>query len=495
LVSLHGRYECPYISEADLFLIVKSLKYASVSVVSISILFTIALAFSAINVAHAIGVNATINGGPTPMGIVYNSGKNLIITANYKLDPTNPNSANKISLINDTTNRLIGSIAIPFIQTTGSRGAFPVDLAYAPDQNLTFVSCGAGTVAVVADKDSHIVANVEVGGNPSGIAYDSDKKEVYVVNTNDGTVSVIDINYKVIATIPVGKGPTRVAYNSGKGEVFVANEESSTVSVISDSKHEVVATITVDAGATGFGPTGVAYDSGQHKVYVANPHYNTVSIIPDAVYQVKSTIKNISGARSVAYDSGKGQIWVLTSGGVSVISDSNDQVIASVGLASGLYGITYDSGKGEIFVTSTQDGAVYMISDSFSTPKPTQTTGSLVISVKDSSGGVLSGVAVSSTIQPSGQSGVSGTTSSDGSVTFSNVAVGAYTLQASKSGYVTGAGSGSVVAGSSASVSIVLQTQSSGGGGGGVPGFPIEANVLGIILIVAVMIIRRRSSS
>jgi YVTN family beta-propeller protein len=452
---------------------------------------------SALNIAHAIGVNATINGGPTPMGIVYNSGKNLIITANNKLDPTNPNSANRISLINDTTNRLIGSIAIPFIQTTGSRGAFPVDLAYAPDQNLTFVSCGAGTVAVVADKDGHIVANVQVGRNPSGIAYDSGKKEVYVVNTIDGTVSVIDINNQVIATIPVGKSPTRIAYNSGKGEVFVTNEESSTVSVISDSKHEVVATITVDAGATNFGPTGVAYDSGQHKVYVANPHYNTVSIIPDAAYQVKTTINNILGARAVAYDSGKGQIWVLTSGGVSVISDSNDQVIASVGIATGLYGIAYDSGKGEIFVTSTQDGAVYMISDSFSTPNPTQTTGTLVVNVKDSSGGGISGVVVSSTSQPSGQTKLSGTTGSDGSVTISNVAVGAYTLQASKSGYVTGTGAGSVAAGSSASVSITLQTQPStggGGGGGGVPGFPVEATVLGIILVVVALYARKRLS-
>lgn len=52
------------------------------------------------------------------------------------------------------------------------------------------------------------------------------------------------------------------------GEVFVTNEGSSTVSVISDSKHEVVATITVDAGSTGAGPTGIAYDSSQHKVYV-----------------------------------------------------------------------------------------------------------------------------------------------------------------------------------------------------------------------------------
>ena len=422
---------------------VRSLKIVSVSIASIAILFMIVLAFSATNVVHAIGINATINGGATPMGIVYNSGINLIITANYKIDPTNPNSANRITLISDKTNRPIGSVAIPFIQTTGSRGAFPIGLAYAPDQNLTFVSCAAGTVAVVADKDDNIVANVKVGISPRGIAYDSGKKEVYVANTYDGTVSVIDINNNVIATIPVGKRPARVAYDSVKGEIFVTNEESSTVSVISDSKHEVVATITVDAGATGCGPTGVAYDSGQHKIYVANPHYSTVSVISDDDNKVKTTINNISGAGAVAYDSGKGQIWVLTSGGVSVISDSNDQVIASVSIASGLYGIAYDSGMGEIFITSTNDGTVYMISDSFSTPKPTQTTGTLVVNVKDSNGGAISGVAVSSTSQPSVQTKLSVTTGSDGSVTISNVAMGAYTLQASKNGYVTGTGSGS----------------------------------------------------
>jgi YVTN family beta-propeller protein len=478
----------------------KNLKFVSVSIASISILFTIVVALSTLNIAHAIGVNATINGGPTPMGIVYDSGMNLIITANYKLDPTNPNSANRISLINDTTNKLIGSIAIPFNSTQSNRGAFPIDLAYAPDQNLIFVSCSAGTVAVINDSNNQAVANVWVGGrDPHGIAYDSGKKEVYVANTYDGTVSVIDINYKVIATIPVGKSPTRVAYDSDMGEVFVTNEESSTVSVISDSKHEVVATITVDAGSTGAGPTGIAYDSGQHKVYVANPHYNTVSVISDADNKVKTKINNIYGASAVTYDSGKGQIWVLTSGGVSVISDSNDQVIASVGIASGLYGIAYDSGKGEIFVTSTNDGAVYMISDSFSTPKPTQTTGSLVVKVKDSSGGAISGVVVSSTSQPSGQTKLSETTGSDGSVTISNVAAGTYTLQASKSGYVTGTGTGSVAAGSSASVSITLQTQPSGGGGGGsgggVPGFPVEASVLGIIVVVVVLSARKRSSS
>jgi hypothetical protein len=72
-------------------------------------------------------------------------------------------------------------------------------------------------------------------------------------------------------------------------------------------------------------------------------------------------------------------------------------------------------------------------------------------------------------------------------------------MQASMSGYVTNSGTGSVVAGSSASVSITLQTQTTGGGGtsgGGIPGYPVEALVMGIIIGAAfLMLLRRRTSS
>jgi len=131
------------------------------------------------------------------------------------------------------------------------------------------------------------------------------------------------------------------------------------------------------------------------------------------------------------------------------------------------YGVAYDSGKDEVFVTNTDDGTVSMISDSFSIQTPTQTTGSLVVSVRDLGGIAISGVVVSSTSQPSGQTGLSGTTGSDGKVTFSGVAPGAYTIQVTKSGYVTGTGTGSVAVGSSVAVIITLQTQPSSGGGGG----------------------------
>jgi len=70
--------------------------------------------------------------------------------------------------------------------------------------------------------------------------------------------------------------------------------------------------------------------------------------------------------------------------------------------------------------------------------------------------------------------------------------------RASNSGYVTGTGSGTVSAISTYAVSIYLQTKPSSGGGGGsggMPGFPVETTLMGIILVVVVLSVRKRSSS
>ncbi len=123
----------------------------------------------------------------------------------------------------------------------------------------------------------------------------------------------------------------------------------------------------------------------------------------------------------------------------------------------------------------------------------TRATGSLVVTVKDSSGAKISGATVSSTSLPTGQNSLIGTSGVDGTVSFNGVAAGSYTLQASKSGYLAATGSGSVSAGSAGSISITIQAQqSSGGGGGGVPGFPLEATILGVMLVLTIMLARKR---
>ncbi|MCX6654048.1 MAG: carboxypeptidase regulatory-like domain-containing protein, partial [Candidatus Bathyarchaeota archaeon] len=104
--------------------------------------------------------------------------------------------------------------------------------------------------------------------------------------------------------------------------------------------------------------------------------------------------------------------------------------------------------------------------------------GSLKLTVKDSGGNALTGATVSSSKQPSGQTALSGVTAADGTVTFTSVAIGDYTLQVSKSGYVSGSSQGSVASGAKIELSSTLQAQPSSG----IPGFPIASVVIGVLL-------------
>ncbi len=108
-------------------------------------------------------------------------------------------------------------------------------------------------------------------------------------------------------------------------------------------------------------------------------------------------------------------------------------------------------------------------------------TGDLKVTVKDSSGVAVSGATVTSTAMPSGQAALSGTTGADGTATFTGVILGAYTMQAAKNDYTTATGTGSAVAGSVTTISITLKSSSSGGG---IPGFPIQATLMGIMLAI-----------
>jgi YVTN family beta-propeller protein len=84
----------------------------------------------------------------------------------------------------------------------------------------------------------------------------------------------------------------------------------------------------------------------------------------------------VNTAGPIAYDSGKGEIFVTNAdfGSVSVISDSTNTVIANITSEIQPLGLAYDSGKGEIFVANSEHNMVSVISDSSGTsasPSPT----------------------------------------------------------------------------------------------------------------------------
>jgi YVTN family beta-propeller protein len=151
-----------------------------------------------------------------------------------------------------------------------------------------------------------------------------------------------------------------------QSEIFVANEGASNVSVISDSTNTVVAT-----AAVGLGPVAMAYDSGKGEVFVVNivetsgTPLGNVSVISDASNTVVATVPVGVNPIAAAYDSGKGEVFVANSGSnnVSVISDATNTVMATVPVGSSPDYMVYDAGKGDIFVENSNSHNVSVISD------------------------------------------------------------------------------------------------------------------------------------
>ena len=223
---------------------------------------------------------------------------------------------------------------------------------------------------------------------PNALAFDSGKSEVYVdafANSphSEFVLAVSDSTDKVVANITVGSSDLGwIVYDSVKGEIFTM-DMSGNVYIISDSINRVIADLTIAAPQLGTGLNNVAFDSGRGEIFVANPNINvtvsgnnvtpnflsnaTVSVISDVT---NSVVANITlpgyNADSIAYDPNKGEVFVSyisnSSGEVAVISDSNNAVVDNIALGFGPAGMVFDSAKNEIYATDA-NGTLIAISD------------------------------------------------------------------------------------------------------------------------------------
>jgi len=137
----------------------------------------------------------------------------------------------------------------------------------------------------------------------------------------------------------------------------------------------------VHANATvivGGAPWGVAYDSAKGELFVVNSGAGTVSVLSDSDNSVLATVTVGQQPYRDLYDSGKGEIFVANYGAnsVSVISDQTNTVVATVPVGASPSSFAYDSVKGEIFVANSGTNTVSIISDSTNTVVATVTVGS-----------------------------------------------------------------------------------------------------------------------
>jgi YVTN family beta-propeller protein len=289
---------------------------------------------------------------------------------------------------------------LPEIETITGFSA-PYGIALNPGNGLVYVSNygqfnTTGTVSVINGTTNTIVGNIHVGKNPQAIVYNPASGFLYVANTLSNTLSIINgTSNSLVGSIPVGdfpgKNPTGIAANSINNTVYVTNMGSNTVSVINGTSNVVVENVTLNTsegvGRGFFSPAGIAYDSDNGNLYVANRGLDTVSVINGTSNSLNDEIPIDGVAPSgIVYNAANNYIYVTSTGSnkVSVINGTTNAVVEDIPVGLGPNGVAYDQSNGNIYVANSMNGTISVINGLTNT-----VTGTIILGTNNTPNGVL----------------------------------------------------------------------------------------------------------
>jgi YVTN family beta-propeller protein len=189
---------------------------------------------------------------------------------------------------------------------------------------------------------------------------------LYVTNFASNTVSVIDLNLlQVIAEIPVGGGPTGMAVTPDVQRVYVANLWSGTVSVISTASNTVETTITIPGYYGKGAPFGMAItpdgsqifvtDLSDGTVRVISTQTNTVTVTIDGAYDWALRYVAISPDGQFAYAVGTGD------GKITVLRVSDYSVVGRITNLPGIRHLAITPDTSRLYAVSDKYSMLYVI--------------------------------------------------------------------------------------------------------------------------------------
>jgi YVTN family beta-propeller protein len=215
-----------------------------------------------------------------------------------------------------------------------------------------YVSDGGGNAVWVFDRHTYQMGtSIAAGTNPDGIVFEPLTKTVWAFNGRSNDATVIDADsQKVVATIALSGKPEFPTVD-GKGNVYVNIETKNSIAKL-DAKTKTVVTEWPLTGCES--PSGMAIDTAGHRLFsvcdgkkmavtdylsgkvIANPEIGnspdaagydakrglafssngdgTLTVInaKDPGYNEVQTLATQKGARTMAFDSGNGRVYLVT---------------------------------------------------------------------------------------------------------------------------------------------------------------------------------------
>jgi YVTN family beta-propeller protein len=275
------------------------------------------------------------NGGLGPLGLVVDPGTGDVYTLNAGDELTAPTT----TVISPVSDAAIATIPL----ATNPRG-----FTYEAAGNSLVVGNAGGNNTYYLNASTYSVnRETPAGRNPEFTAYDSATGTTYTLDPTSDNVTAVNAAGQRIASIPIGVGVEvqSMDFNSFDGDLYVVSEEGN-VTVINGTTNLHLPPILLHA----MEPWGSVYDSHNHDVYVANYESSNVSVINSSDIVIRS-IPVGANPISVAFDSENDTIWVANVGAanLTVINDSSQEAVQSVPLSTSANLLEYDPANNAVY--------------------------------------------------------------------------------------------------------------------------------------------------
>ncbi|MFF6999003.1 beta-propeller fold lactonase family protein [Streptomyces sp. NPDC008313] len=242
------------------------------------------------------------------------SGRDRLYTADQ--------SSNTVSVIDPSTNRTLGTIALGdqrvgsvfSPQYSGDAGVH--GLAVSPDQRrLAVVSVTSNTVHMIDTRTNEVLSTTDVGRAAHEGSFTADGKQFWVANRGRDTVSVVDaVHGGVIATVRVGEGPSKVLMSPDGKHAYVNFTSKSEVAVIDVRSRKAASPIT-GLGASFSSDQAISPDG--KRLWVSHKRDGMISVVDLVHHKVVTVLTTGPDTNHPQFaDTREGKFVYLTMGGL-----------------------------------------------------------------------------------------------------------------------------------------------------------------------------------
>lgn len=236
-------------------------------------------------------------------------------------------------------------------------------IAFAPDLNRGFISCGQSNTAIIFDlKTLSVLGQVKTGTNPDTILYDPSSKQVFTFNARSSDATVFDAATGAIkGTIALG-GKPEAAKADGKGKIYVNSEELNEVIEIDSQKLVITKHFSINPGEE---PTGMAIDIAKHRIFSACGN-KIMTVLDTETGKVIATVPIGAGCDGVSFDSETGLVFCSngedgTLTVVKEISTDKFEVAQTIATQRGARTITIDPKTHNVYMSAGRDNFVVIV--------------------------------------------------------------------------------------------------------------------------------------